>query len=220
MPKVSEEHSIARRQQIIDAAYRCFARKGFHQTTMREIYEEAGLSPGAVYHYFDGKDAIIRASFEFDRERSADVFERAMEEENPMRALRALAGFFFYGLKEASALGASRVNVQGWGEALVNPGLQASLLPVIESYVDGLARIVVNAQRLGQIDADLDPPSVARLYLSAYYGFELQVALSPELNVDSYQTAVERLLFSRESVRHASGDRPLEASHGEIANET
>jgi len=62
VPKVSEEHADARRQQIIDAAYRCFARKGFHQATMRDIYEEAGLSPGAVYHYFDSKDEIIRAS--------------------------------------------------------------------------------------------------------------------------------------------------------------
>ena len=48
MPKVSEEHALARRQQIIDDAYRCFARKGFRQTTMREIYAEAALSPGAV----------------------------------------------------------------------------------------------------------------------------------------------------------------------------
>jgi len=38
MPKVSEAHSAARRQQIIDAAYRCFARKGFHQASMRDIY--------------------------------------------------------------------------------------------------------------------------------------------------------------------------------------
>ncbi len=60
MPKVTEVHSAAR-HQIIDAAYRCFARKGFHQATMRDIYAEANLSPGAVYHYFDSKDAIIQA---------------------------------------------------------------------------------------------------------------------------------------------------------------
>ena len=41
MPKVAKEHGEARRRQIIDAAYRCFARKGFHQTTMRDIYEQA-----------------------------------------------------------------------------------------------------------------------------------------------------------------------------------
>src|SRR4029450_8063922 len=78
MPKVTEAYSAARRQQIIDAAYRCFARKGFHQATMRDIYEEAKLSPGAVYHYFDSKDAIIQASFEFDLERSGALFDAAI----------------------------------------------------------------------------------------------------------------------------------------------
>ena len=66
MPKVAKEHGEARRRQIVDAAYRCFARRGFHQTTMRDIYQEAGLSPGAVYHYFASKDEIIQASFDLD----------------------------------------------------------------------------------------------------------------------------------------------------------
>ena len=86
MPKVTEAHSAARRQQIIDAAYRCFARKGFHQSTMRDIYAEANLSPGAVYHYFDSKDAIIQASFEFDYERSLALLESAVISDDPMKA--------------------------------------------------------------------------------------------------------------------------------------
>jgi AcrR family transcriptional regulator len=121
MPKVTEAHSAARRQQIIDAAYRCFARKGFHQATMRDIYAEANLSPGAVYHYFDSKDAIIQASFEFDYERSLGLFEAALVREDPLQALHDLIDFFFQGLADAAALGAPRVNVQSWGEALVNP---------------------------------------------------------------------------------------------------
>ena len=55
MPKVTEEYLDTRRQTIIDAAYRCFARKGFHQATMRDIYSEAGLSAGAVYRTLKAK---------------------------------------------------------------------------------------------------------------------------------------------------------------------
>src|SRR5512135_3056755 len=102
MPKVTEEHSLARRQQIIDAAYRCFARRGFHQTTMREIYEEAKLSPGAVYHYFASKEEIIAGSFAFDYERSLDLFQAAKESEDPLAALQELFGFFFAELKGAA----------------------------------------------------------------------------------------------------------------------
>ena len=89
MPKVTDEYRAARRQQIIDAAYRCFARKGFHQATMRDIYAEANLSPGAVYHYFDSKDAIIQASFEFDYERSLDLFDAAIASDDPIHIARS-----------------------------------------------------------------------------------------------------------------------------------
>lgn len=61
MPKVSAEHRAARRQQILDAARLCFLRNGFHATTMRDVFAEAGMSAGAVYLYFPGKEEIVRA---------------------------------------------------------------------------------------------------------------------------------------------------------------
>jgi AcrR family transcriptional regulator len=51
MPKVTEAHLEARRSQILDAAWTCFARKGYHQATMQDICKESGLSPGAIYRY-------------------------------------------------------------------------------------------------------------------------------------------------------------------------
>ena len=56
MPKVSDAHVEARRQQILEAASACFARQGFHQTSVQDICKEAGLSAGAVYRYFPGKE--------------------------------------------------------------------------------------------------------------------------------------------------------------------
>ncbi|MGN6176224.1 MAG: TetR/AcrR family transcriptional regulator, partial [Streptosporangiaceae bacterium] len=61
MPKVSQEHLERRRQQILDAAASCFARQGFHATSMQDIFAAAGLSAGAVYRYFPSKTELIRA---------------------------------------------------------------------------------------------------------------------------------------------------------------
>ena len=194
MPKVSEEYTLARRRQIIDAAYRCFARKGFHQTTMRDIYEEAELSPGAVYHYFDSKHQIIAASFDFDYERSVGLFEAAAQSDDPLGALGGLLDFLFAGLKGAAALGAGRVNVQGWGEALINPALLESIRRVLGIYRDVTARIVRRAQAARQIDPALDPGALANALISLYYGLELQLALDPELEVEAYAGAVKGLL--------------------------
>jgi AcrR family transcriptional regulator len=194
MPKVTQEHALARRQQIIDAAYRCFARRGFHQTTMRDIYEEAELSPGAVYHYFESKHDIIAASFDFDYQRSLSLFDAAKASDDPVSALNDLLSFLFDGLKGAAALGASRVNVQGWGEALVNPSLLETVRRVLNIYRDATTQIIRRAQAVGQIDRALDPAALANALISLYYGLELQLALEPELDADRYSAAVKALL--------------------------
>ncbi len=196
VPKVSQEYSEARRRQIIDAAYQCFARKGFHQTTMRDIYDEANLSPGAVYHYFASKDDIIQASFDFDYQRSRDVFDAAQASDDPLRALHDLLDFFLQGLREAVGLGAGRVNVQGWGEALVNPQVGNTIRAVMDSYVEALAPVVRQAQAARHLDASLDPIAVSRLLLSLYYGLELQLSLNPDVNVDHYAAAAKALIRS------------------------
>ena len=67
MPKLKPEVQRARREHILDAAEHCFGRAGFHRTTMHDICREAGVSPGALYVYFDSKEALIAGICERDR---------------------------------------------------------------------------------------------------------------------------------------------------------
>ncbi len=52
-----------RRRQILDAAVRTFARKGYHACRVSDIAEEAGVAYGLVYHYFESKDAVLESIF-------------------------------------------------------------------------------------------------------------------------------------------------------------
>src|ERR1700747_1225802 len=61
MPKVSAQYRDERRAHILAAARRCFVRNGFHQTSVQDLVREAGMSSGAIYRYFDSKDAMILA---------------------------------------------------------------------------------------------------------------------------------------------------------------
>ncbi|MCD6290288.1 MAG: TetR/AcrR family transcriptional regulator [Anaerolineae bacterium] len=54
----------ARTAQILDAAARVFAYKGFHRATTREIAAEAGVSEGTLYNYFQNKRALLLAMLE------------------------------------------------------------------------------------------------------------------------------------------------------------
>lgn len=64
MPRLLEATRTARRDRILDVAVACFARGGYHQTTMDEIAAEAGIAKGAPYRYFDGKEAIFLALYD------------------------------------------------------------------------------------------------------------------------------------------------------------
>jgi AcrR family transcriptional regulator len=50
-----------RRTQIIEAAARVFAQKGFHQATTKEIAQEAGIAEGTIYLYFENKEDVLVA---------------------------------------------------------------------------------------------------------------------------------------------------------------
>ncbi|CAN5154083.1 hypothetical protein BH11ACT2_BH11ACT2_12360 [soil metagenome] len=55
MPKVTEAHREARRQQIARAALACLRRSGVSNTSMADIIAESGLSAGAIYSNFTNK---------------------------------------------------------------------------------------------------------------------------------------------------------------------
>ena len=61
MPRLTQRTRDARRRQILDAARRCFTRNGFQATSMQDIFTASGLSAGAVYSHFTGKDEIVTA---------------------------------------------------------------------------------------------------------------------------------------------------------------
>jgi AcrR family transcriptional regulator len=59
-PKVVED----RRDQIIEAAMRVFAQKGFTRATNKDIAREAGITPGLIYYYFESKEDLLKTIIE------------------------------------------------------------------------------------------------------------------------------------------------------------
>ena len=66
----------ARREQILGAATRVFAEKGFSRATTREVAREAGVSEGTIYNYFEDKEGLLMAIMDKlnETERRADDF--------------------------------------------------------------------------------------------------------------------------------------------------
>src|SRR5216684_7750425 len=66
------------RTRIFEAALALFRKRGFVNTTMREIAKETGVALGAAYYYFDSKDAIVMAFYERTQEELTPLLEDAL----------------------------------------------------------------------------------------------------------------------------------------------
>jgi AcrR family transcriptional regulator len=80
-----------RRDEILEAARRCFARMGFHQASMQQICLEAGMSPGNLYRYFPSKEALIAGIAERDRAEVGAELVQAQNATDFFGTLEALA---------------------------------------------------------------------------------------------------------------------------------
>src|SRR5436190_19181269 len=56
---LSERLAAVRRDHLLDAATRVFARTGFNGATIRDVARQAGVADGTIYNYFKNKDALL-----------------------------------------------------------------------------------------------------------------------------------------------------------------
>jgi AcrR family transcriptional regulator len=185
MPKVSPEHLEARRQQILDAALTCFDRAGFHGSSMQDIFEEAGLSTGAVYRYFSSKEEIILALAEQRHAKEAALIDEARHIEDPRAALHRLAELYFQWLIDPDERRRRRLGVQIWAEAVHNGRLRAA----VQAGADQrrlLAGLLEQAKRQDLLDPEVDIEAMTRVYLALFQGFLIQQAWQPDLDVAPY----------------------------------
>ncbi len=156
MPKVTDEHRDRRRRQILDAAVACFDRRGLHATTTDEIVAEAGLSAGAIYRYFDSKDAIIEAVAAERHAHERSLLADALAGDDPRASLRSFLERYFVWLGDPDEQRRRRVNVYVWAEALHNPRL-AGVVTSGLAPLDQSVKAVRAAVRSGAFPQALTP---------------------------------------------------------------
>ena len=150
------ERPIDKRELILQAAVRVFARRGYRTCRVGDIATEAGVSHGLLYHYFRSKDEVLETIFREAWERLANETDRIEASGVPLREqLRRFA----------------RIYLGSW---LMTPELIAVLVreiarsPAVGNRVDevrgvffSLQRMVTAAQERGEVRADCDPQLAA-----------------------------------------------------------
>jgi AcrR family transcriptional regulator len=171
MARVTEAHIEARRDQIVDAAWACFARKGYHQTTMQEIADEAGISAGAIYRYYAGKEAVLKAISERSREMSSALVAAARTmTADPLDTIEVLGRTMLSLFSEPEFKTVARVNIEIWPEILRNDELSDGLREELTFWLSAITGLFAEAQRKGELHADVDPRALATVLICAWEG--------------------------------------------------
>jgi AcrR family transcriptional regulator len=176
MPKITDAQRQTRRQQILDAALRCFSRDGFHNTTTADIVRESGVSQGTLYLYFSTKEDIVVALADDRHQGEAFLSAMAQSEQDPIEGLALLLELYGQSLTDPHRMEARRVGIQGWAEALRNPTIHASVTGGMASVRQELVRLIERGQLAGQIRPEVEPDAVARVLIATFQGLILQVA--------------------------------------------
>jgi AcrR family transcriptional regulator len=176
MTRFTEAQKEGRRQEILAAALRCFARNGFHSTTITDIVRESGVSQGTFYLYFETKDDVIAALADDRSQGDALINAIAGAEADPVVGLETLFDLHGRTLRDAQRADERRVAIQGWAEALRNDAIRQRLVANTLRVQAEIALLIERGQRTGRFKADAEPQGVARALMALFRGLTLLTA--------------------------------------------
>jgi AcrR family transcriptional regulator len=190
MPKLKPATQRARREHILDAAEVCFARSGFHRTTMQDICKEALISPGALYVYFASKEDLIAGIAERDRAEFAERFAELSATPDFMQALAALGERYFV---EEPAYKRT-MSVEIGLESTRNPKVGDIYRSVDKFVMDSFEKLFARLKEEGRIAPQLDIPTVAQLFSMIGDGMFWRRAVDPTFEPQTLIPAVMQLV--------------------------
>jgi TetR/AcrR family fatty acid metabolism transcriptional regulator len=163
-----------KRQRILDAAVRVFAKKGFYATRVSEVAKAAGVADGTIYLYFKSKDELLVSLFEDRVERLLAY----MQTELPATAtasekLRRIIELQL-GLLEGERDLAEVITVILRQSTKL---MKEYAAPKFTAYLDAIARVVADGQTTGELRSDVSPHLAARAIFGALDGITMTWAL-------------------------------------------
>jgi AcrR family transcriptional regulator len=179
MAKLSPETLRERSDHILDAAERCFARAGFHRTTMQDICREAEVSPGALYIYFNSKEALIAGICERERAEFASRFSEMPVGDDFMGALAELGRQFL-----ADPLHRRRLCIEVGIEATRNPKV-GEIHKSVEGFIrESFRDLFAKLEADGRITPAFDIDTVVEAFLTIADGMLWRRAVDAEFDAD------------------------------------
>lgn len=192
MPRLKPSTQAARREHILDAAEICFARAGFHRTTMQDIAREANVSLGALYVYFPAKEALIAGIAERDRAKLHAQLGALADAPDLLAALGRLGEH--YTVEEPHYKRVLCIEIGA--EATRNPAVGEIFRKFDKDVIESFARLFERARDAGRIAPTMDPKALALIVGVIGDGMFWRRAVDPDFDTRAVMPAILGMLGS------------------------
>jgi TetR/AcrR family transcriptional regulator, repressor for uid operon len=192
MPKLKPDVQRARREHILDAAEKCFAEAGFHRTSIHDICREAGVSPGALYVYFDSKEALIAGLSERDRADFAERLAALAQAPDFLQALKHIGEHYF--IDEPAYK--RRMCIEIGLESTRNPRVGEIFREVDGFITTSFEKLFQKMKDEGRIEPELEIPALAKIFTLIGDGLFWRRAVDPAFDGAAMVPAVLSVLGS------------------------
>jgi AcrR family transcriptional regulator len=151
-----------KRQLILDAAVRVFARKGYHTSRVGDIAEEAGVAHGLLYHYFKSKDELLETIFSNTWTLMLEAISGVESLDEPAReTLRKVSAIVLRAWRDTPDI--VRVLVR---EVTRSPHLQQEIGETEQAFA-ALERVIRKGQQTGEFRDDVEPRFASFIFYGA-----------------------------------------------------
>jgi len=180
-PKITTAHEQGQRDRILEAATRCFAQRGFHEATIQDICDRAGLSKGGIYTYFRSKDEILAALIEYN---TTDAMRWATaaagQGGSVLQRLERIADTLIERVigSDGSKAHTPQLMIEVWAEASKDPELGDLLARGYDQWRTFVTQLFREGIASGEIRADIDPELLAAIVVAMFDGLTLQESIT------------------------------------------
>jgi AcrR family transcriptional regulator len=175
MPRVTPAHEQAVRNRIVESALRVFAEKGFHGATIADVVRDSGLSVGAIYTYYRGKDELFLATCDLTSGQGlGELGTRLVRGRTVAEKLAIATGFFLDAM--AGVPGEpdmASILVAQWSRAEVEPAIRASLTRRRDQITTAGELLLREAMATGELPSWIDAAALSAAYVSFLDGLLL-----------------------------------------------
>jgi AcrR family transcriptional regulator len=178
MPRISEQDRAVRRQRIVDAAWRRLATNGYHDTTVDNVCEEAGVSKGAFYGYFDTKQDLFLALLDEETEALNGVAGELAEQE--LSGAERVRRFVQAMLEVGDDPGRVQLRADLWSELAADAIVRTRFAETVERRREVLREWIIRSIDAGDLGIEQRRANaLASILIAMADGLMLHRALDP-----------------------------------------